>query len=113
MAAAAGAPVAKRAVVIDDVKFDGPIDLQDAVRERLVDRLKGASFDADSGWLNEVQEAWIRGAWQDEGFFKVIAAARAQIVGTEATTQHVLLIVHVDEGLQYRLGDVQSRSAGS
>lgn len=110
MAAAAGARVSKRAVVIDDVKFDGPIHLQDAVRERLVDRLKGTSFDADSDWLDEVQFAWIGGAWQDEGFFKATATARAQIVGNSPAAQHVLLIVHVDEGLQYRLGDVQFRS---
>ena len=109
-AAMAGVAAFPATVVIDNVKFDPPIHLGASIREQLVSHLKGSRFDASSAWLQEIAEVSIRGTWQDEGFFKVTAAARAQIIGNEPTAQHVLLIVHVDEGLQYRLGDVQFRS---
>jgi outer membrane protein assembly factor BamA len=98
-------------VVIDDVKFDGPTHLPGSVRERLVAEIKHRSYDADSRWLEEVQDGSIRDAWQDEGFFKVLPTARAQTVSTDRTVRHVLLTIHVDEELQYKLGNIQFRSS--
>jgi hypothetical protein len=100
--AGAGKPSLK--VVIDDVKSDGPIHLDESIREQFVSHSKRSRFDTNAAWLQEIAEVSLRGAWQDEGFFKTIAAARAQITGNDSTAQHVLLIVHVDEGSQYRLG---------
>lgn len=110
-AALAGADKPQPKVVIDDVKFDGPIHLQDGDREGLVARLKASRFDAHSSWLEEVQDPWIRGAWTDAGFFKVEASARAEVIKSDASFEHVLLTVHVNEGLQYGLGDLSYRSA--
>ena len=105
-------PALPSTVVIEDVQFDGPIHLREFVRKQLVARLKATRFDADSPWMDEVQDAWIRGSWQNQGFFKVKPTARAQIIiASGSTVQHVLLTVHVDEGLQYRLGSVRFRSA--
>jgi outer membrane protein assembly factor BamA len=111
IAATAGAPAAPRTVVIDDVKFDGPTHLPDATRERLVAELKLRTFEADSGWLEEVQAVSIRSAWLDAGFFKVAPTATVQVISTDPAVQHVSLTVHLDEGLQYRLGDVGFRSS--
>jgi outer membrane protein assembly factor BamA len=111
IAATAGAPAVPRTVVIDDVKFDGPTHLPDATRERLVAELKLRTFEADSGWLEEVQAVSIRSAWLDAGFFKVAPTATVQVIGTDPAVQHVWLMVHLDEGLQYRLGDVGFRSS--
>jgi outer membrane protein assembly factor BamA len=43
----------------------------------------------------------------DEGFFKMTSTAKAQIISSNATEQHVSVTVHVDEGLQYRLKDIR------
>jgi hypothetical protein len=99
-----------RTVVIDDVRFDGPTRMPD-VRERVVAELKLRTFEAGSDWLEEVQDVSIRGAWLDAGFFKVTPTATAQVTSTDPAVQHVLLTVHLDEGLQYRLGDVGFRSS--
>ena len=99
-----------RTIVIDDVRFDGPTDMPD-VRERVVAELKLRTFEANSDWLEEVQDVSIRGAWLDAGFFKVTPTATAQVTSTDPAVQHVLLTVHLDEGLQYRLGDVGFRSS--
>lgn len=110
-AAATSTPGARQSVVIDDVKFDAPIHLQDSDRVRLVARLKASRFEVNSRWLEQVQDPWIRGAWTDEGYFRVESTARAQVIKTDASLEHVLLTIHVNEGLQYGLGDLTYRSA--
>jgi len=98
-------------IIIDEVKFDGPIHLSDSARGQLISELKQHQFDADSDWLDEVQEVTIRGAWMDEGYFQVTSTAKDEPIRIDSTGQHVLLMVHVDEGLQYRLGDLSFRSS--
>lgn len=107
IAATEGASALPRSVVIDDVKFDGPIRLPISARKRLVAELKQGTFQADSEWIGDVQDVSIRGAWADEGFFNVAPTATAQIMSEDSAVQHVLLNVHVDEGFQYRLGEVR------
>jgi outer membrane protein assembly factor BamA len=99
----------QRKVVIDDVNFDGPIHLPNSIREQLITELKQREFDGDYDWLGEIQEVPVRGAWQDQGYFRVNSTAQARIISSDSTIQHVSVIVHVDEGLQYRLGDVSFR----
>lgn len=109
-AALVGAGKPQPKIVIDDVRFDGTIHLDDSIREQLVSHLKESRFDANSAWLQEVTEVSIRGTWQDQGFFKAVATARTQIISNDPGAQRVLLIVHVDEGLRYRLGNIEFRS---
>jgi len=53
----------------------------------------------------------IRGAWQDQGFFKMTSTVKAEAISEGATELHVSVIVHVDEGIQYRLSDIRFRTA--
>lgn len=101
----------QRKVVIDAVKFDGPIHLPDSVREQLISELKQQEFDEDRDWLRVIQEVPIRGAWQNQGYFKVASTAEAQVISDDSNIQHVSVTVHVDEGLQYRLGELTLREA--
>jgi hypothetical protein len=56
-----GAPARARTVVLDDVGFDAPTRMPD-VRERVVAELKLRTFEADSDWLEELQNVSIPGA---------------------------------------------------
>jgi hypothetical protein len=89
VAAAEGVPAPARKVVMDEVKFDGPAHLPAATRERLVAELKQGTFKADSAWLGDVQNVSIRGAWADDGFFKAEPTAKAQVIITDKTVQHI------------------------
>ena len=111
IAATPGAIAPARSVVIDEVEFDRPTHLPVSTRERLVAELKQGTYRVDSGWLAEIQDASIRRAWADEGFLKAEPTTAAQVISTDKAVQHVLLTVHVDEGLQFSLGDVQIRSS--
>jgi outer membrane protein assembly factor BamA len=98
-------------IVIDEVEFDAPIHISDSDRQLLVSELKKRDYQTGSGWLSEVQEIWIKGMWRDRGYFRVEATAKEEIVRKDSAGEHVLVIVHVDEGRQYRLGSVQFRSS--
>ncbi len=102
----------EKVIVVDSVTFDGPISLAESEREKLVAELKQQEFDDDpkSAWIDEIAEVWVRGAWQDQGYFKVVDTVKADVVSADATREHVALTVHVDEGLQYFLGRLEFRS---
>jgi Surface antigen variable number repeat len=102
----------ERMVVIDSVEFDGPITLPMQNQQKLIDELRNLDkLDANSHWLKEVEEGPIRGAWQDDGYFKVEVAATAKQLGGDALHEHWAVRVHVDEGLRYFQGPVQFTSS--
>lgn len=98
-------------IVVDELKFDAPIHLSDSAREQLLFRLKHDEIHDSPQWLDEVQEARLRAAWQDEGFFKAEPTATAEILSADSTVKRVSITVHVNEGLQYRLGSIQFRAS--
>jgi outer membrane protein assembly factor BamA len=102
----------KPKMIVDDVKFDGPAHLPDSSEEQeAISELKQHMFNVGPEGLEEVLEVRIRGDWQKHGFFKVIATGQAQVVSADSTDEHVLVTIHVEPGLQYRLGDVRFREA--
>jgi outer membrane protein assembly factor BamA len=98
-------------IVIDDVEFDGPIHISDSDRQQLISELKRSDYPVTLGRLEEVREVRIRGMWRDRGYFKVEVTAKEEIVRRDSAGEHRLVIVHVDEGPQYRLGSVRFRSS--
>src|SRR6202041_327377 len=105
----------RQRIIVDDVKFDGPIHVSDAVRQQVLSDLKQRDFndnpDSESAWLGEIQAVGLMGVWQDQGFFKVEATAKEEFIRNDSTGKHVRIIAHINEGPQFRLGDVQFRSS--
>jgi outer membrane protein assembly factor BamA len=96
---------------IEAIKFEGQIHLPAIVLDKLIAELKQHEFGSGSEWLDEIQEVPIRGAWQDNGYFKVKVTADSQLLDGDFTHLYFSINVHVDEGLQYRLKDVSFRSS--
>ena len=59
-------------------------------------------------WTSAVEEV-VRGAWQDEGFFKVQASVDARPVRNSQDEQSFSVTIHINEGKRYLLGDVSFR----
>jgi outer membrane protein assembly factor BamA len=99
-----------RKVTIDAVKFQGSPHLAPLALRQLIESLKQREFDGDSDWIREFEET-VRGAWQDQGYFNAEVKAEAQLVSEDATRARVSVTVHVEEGLQFGLGDIRFRPA--
>jgi outer membrane protein assembly factor BamA len=114
VAARTGINESRQRIIVDDVIFDGPVHLSDAGRKQAVSELKQHDFngnsDSESAWLGEIQGMALMGVWQDQGYFRVEATAKEEFIRNDSTGKHVRIIAHVDEGQQFRLGDVQFRS---
>jgi outer membrane protein assembly factor BamA len=92
-------------IVIDDVTFDGPAQLATTNLGPLL-TLKQKEYDDDSKWLDDIEDA-TRSVWEDQGYFKATVSAKAVPLESGDSHKHFSVIIHVDEGLQYRLGSIQ------
>jgi hypothetical protein len=99
-----------RRVVIDKVVFKTPIHLPDSDRNQLVADLQRRQFSEGSDWLTEIQKVAIRGAWQNQGFYKVNSNLTTKVIRADAQNVHVALTVLVNEGPQYKLGHLDFRA---
>jgi Surface antigen variable number repeat len=98
-------------IIIDDVKFDGPSHLPDLNKEQeILSELKHREFDAGSDWLDDALFP-VRNAWSDLGYLMAKAIGESRVVSVDSTYQHVVLTIHVNEGLRYKLGSVRFREA--
>src|SRR5689334_16571491 len=73
-----------RVVVIDRVEFDGPIHLPDSEVARAVANANNAHFKRGDMWLSQFVEIGLRGAWQNEGYYRAKVTAEALHVGGNA-----------------------------
>jgi outer membrane protein insertion porin family len=97
-------------MIVDDVRFIGPAHMPDSTDERqVISELKQHMFDRGSEGLDEVLEVRVKSAWKDQGYFKVTASGETRIISSDSTYEHVVVTIHVDPGLQYKLGDVRFR----
>jgi hypothetical protein len=97
-----------RKVIIESIQFDRPIHLPEDVVAQIVAEANQHDLNTDRpGWVEELAEIGLRGAWQDRGYFKVMVAAEAHSLGSDSVEERFLVTAHVDEGLQYHLGDLQ------
>ena len=103
----------RRTFVVDSVSFDGPITLPEQARLKLVHDLRAREFegDPDGAVPNEIAEVDVRGAWQDEGYFKAVATVTARDRGGDEFRRHISLTVHIHEGLRYTMGRLAFRSS--
>jgi len=62
---------------------------------KVISALKQDVFDNGPEGLGEILETRIRGAWQEQGFFKVIATAQTQIISSDSAYEHVVVTIHV------------------
>ncbi|HXP69638.1 MAG TPA: hypothetical protein VOA88_10180 [Candidatus Dormibacteraeota bacterium] len=99
-------------MIVDSLKFDTPAHLPDSSEEReIISEIKQHAFDFGQEGLDEVLEVQIRSAWQEQGFFKVLASSQTQVVSSGPGYEHVVVTIHVAPGQQYRLSGVRFRSS--
>ena len=92
-------------IVVADLRIDGDVQDVDAVRARILKGLEGREFEGNSRWLDEIVQINIRAEFQNRGYFKVVVTdPQAQPLDPEK--HRMLVIIHVDEGEQFRTGNI-------
>jgi outer membrane translocation and assembly module TamA len=98
------------------VEFDPKDGVPADAREDISAELRNYVFerDANTAYLNdlanEIAEVGVRGALQNRGFFKVIAAAKLTALQSEGADISVAVAINATPGPQYRTGDVRIES---
>lgn len=94
--------------MIDDVSFDGPIHLSQSVTNEIIAGFNEGDADATrEDWVAGFVEVGIRSAWQDRGYFRVtVGQVETQPLGVYSDEQHFRVVIPLNEGLQYHLGDL-------
>jgi len=83
------------------------------IRDRIVFPIKAHTFydGSERSWLQEIQDVGVKGALQDAGYLKATVRADAHLLTSTPRLHRYALTLHIEEGLQYRLGDVHINSA--
>jgi len=108
-------PVQYLKITIADVEFSGANPLPDDVRTQLANRIKRLDLHAigdgdDADWLAQV-EVPIREVLQGQGYFRVFPAIKPYLIRSESHEPQYMLVVDVDSGPQYRLGQMNFSGA--
>jgi outer membrane protein assembly factor BamA len=97
-----------RKVIIEGVDFDGPIHLSQSDINQIIAHANRIGWHADNPeWVKGFAQIGLRGAWLDRGYFRVNVSAKASSLGGDPSEEHFLVTAHIDEGLQYHLGDLR------
>jgi TonB family protein len=93
-------------ITVADLAFEGVLQMTVAEQEQIATSLKQRTYAGGrDGATSEVEER-VRRAWQDRGYFKVQASGDAKVLTSSPVNERIALTVRVDEGQQYRLGEI-------
>jgi outer membrane protein assembly factor BamA len=99
---------ARSKFVVVDLRIDGDGKDLDAARARILKGLEGREFEDNRQSVDQIGEN-IRADFQDHGYFRV-AVTDLQGQPLDPEKRHMLVTVHVDEGEQYRTGNISIMS---
>jgi hypothetical protein len=99
----------ERSVLVEGIRFDGPVHLPDSVVTKILKELNKWEVDiaSDSDGVKAVVETELKEAWLDRGYFKVELEAEPRSLSLKNGEERFLVLVHVNEGLQYHLRNIR------
>lgn len=80
------------------------------VRSEMEEKLKREAAQGDSQWIDALEES-VKEVLQDNGYFRAQVTVEKIVLSSDANQDHVSLAIHISEGEQYRLGDIQFNGA--
>jgi outer membrane protein assembly factor BamA len=97
-------------VTIADLNFEGDLRMPTTDQDEISTSLKQQTYSGDrDGVTSEVLER-VRRAWQDRGYFSVQVRGGANVLTSNPASERIAVSVQVDEGQQYRLGEIRFRN---
>jgi len=102
----------RQRVVIERVNFVAYTGMPESSVQQLTSEIQRKEFYADRDWRVDVEDT-VRGAWQDQGYFTATVEVIPEFILADTKGQRFSLTIRVQEGEQFRLGDLQIVNGGS
>jgi outer membrane protein insertion porin family len=94
-------------ISVAEVAFSGALQMPVADRDQIEASLRQRTFSGSLDGVADEAEERVRAAWQNRGYFKVQVSGDAKILTSSPGSQRIALSFRLDEGLQYRLGQIR------
>src|SRR5437763_5274341 len=91
---------------IQQLHFEGVNKLPVAEMEEIASGLKKRVYGKDDNWLDDLTER-VQDEWQAHGYFQVRVKAQFRELVSSSPSKNVAVIMHVDEGEQFRLKEIR------
>lgn len=96
-------------VTISDVMFEGAVEIPVEGQNQIAAAIKQREYSGSAGSVTDGALELVREAWQDRGYFKVQVTGESKILSSNPVSSRIALNAHIDEGGQYRLGEITFR----
>lgn len=97
-------------ISIAEVTFSGPIQLPVSDQDQIAASIRRQDYgDSPDGATDDAVER-VRAGWQDHGYFKVKVSGEKRTLTSSPASRRIALSFHVEEGLQYSLGEITFRN---
>ena len=98
-------------VIPSDLKIDGVVHDAAGVRKRVMRQLNDQVFFDREDWLRDLAESDVREDFEDRGYHEAeIGPIELDQVGIVGRDRRMLVVVHVKEGPQFRVGELKIKS---
>lgn len=94
-------------ISIAEVAFSDALQMPVADRDQIEASLKQRTYSGSLDGVADEAEERVRAAWQNRGYFKVQVSGDSKILASSPVSQRIALSFRLDEGLQYRLGQIR------
>jgi outer membrane translocation and assembly module TamA len=84
----------------------GPLQMPVSDQEQISTSISLRSYVGSFDEVKEEVEERLRLEWQNRGYFKVQLSSDGNVLTISPVRERIVLTVHIEEGLQYRLGQI-------
>ena len=84
----------------------GPLQMPASETEQISTSITQRSYVGSFDEVKEEVEERLRLEWQNRGYFKVQVSSDGNVLTMSPVRERIVLTVHIEEGLQYRLGQI-------
>jgi outer membrane protein assembly factor BamA len=94
-------------ISISEMTFSGALQMSLTDQEQVADSVKQQTHGHSLDDVTDEAMERVRSGWQNRGYFKVQVQGEGRTLTSSPADRSIAIDFHVDEGLQYRLGQIK------
>jgi len=97
-------------ISVAEVTFSGYLQMPISDQDQISASIKQQTYGSSPDEVIEEAVQRVTAGWQDHGYFKVLVSGERKTLTSSPASQRIALSFHVDEGLQYTLGQIRFKN---